>query len=145
MVVWMVVVFTMSTEVGSSEHSGRMLYSVLRFIDPHMSFATMERVHFLARKMGHVTEYAVLAVLTLRALRVLGDVPVARWSWPIAFVALGMSAAYGATDEIHQLFVPTRGPSVHDVVIDSCGAAVGLALAFWWKRSRTAGFAADNA
>ncbi len=134
MVLWMTFVFCMSTDVASSAHTGRILETILHWIDPTISSRAFERVHFVVRKMGHITEYAVLALLTLRALRILRPAPGARWSWPLAFLALGMSAAYGATDEFHQMFVPSRGPSVHDVLIDACGAAVGLTLAFLYRR-----------
>lgn len=131
----MVVVFCMSTEIGSPTNSGQILERLLHWITPSISPAAFDRIHFLARKACHVTEYAVLAMLTLRALRILRPAPAARWSWSLAFVALGVSAAYGATDEIHQVFVASRGPSVHDVLIDSAGAALGLLLAFlWWRR-----------
>ena len=32
---------------------------------------------------------------------------------------------YAASDEIHQAFVPGRGPSVFDVLLDFCGAVTG--------------------
>jgi VanZ family protein len=48
-------------------------------------------------------------------------------------------AIYAATDEFHQRFVRSRGPSVHDVLIDISGAVIGL-LAFWvfwrWRSKR---------
>jgi VanZ family protein len=134
MAIWMAVVFVMSTDFGSSDHSSRILVPLLRWFDPAVTQATIERAHFLVRKAGHVTEYAILALLVLRALRILSSNPPARWSWPLAALALAIAAAYGATDEIHQLFVPSRGPSLHDVMIDSSGAALGLLLAFLWKR-----------
>ena len=34
------------------------------------------------------------------------------------------------TDEIHQIFVPGRGPSVTDVAIDTVGALLGV-LSVW--------------
>lgn len=35
-------------------------------------------------------------------------------------------AAYAATDEYHQLFVPGRSGQVRDVVIDTVGGTLGL-------------------
>lgn len=134
--VWMGVVFTMSTSVGSPVHSDGIIQPLLRWLDPGISAAAIERAEFLGRKAGHITEYAVLAVLILRSLSLL-RAPLSRWSWRLAAIALGASAAYGATDEFHQRFVATRGPSVHDVFIDAGGALVGLTLAFLWQR-RTA-------
>lgn len=134
MVVWMGVVFLASTELGAESNTSRILVPLLRWFDPQISAAAIDTAHLIVRKTAHVTEYGILAVLVLRTLRLLRVPPLVGWSWPVALWALCASAVYASTDEIHQLFVATRGPSVHDVLIDSCGAAFGLLLAFWWMR-----------
>lgn len=130
MLVWMAVVFTLSSDFASAEHTGRIIEPILRWIDPSISPLALARAHFVIRKCAHVTEYAILALLILRGLRNWRGVAVTHWSWTLAFAALCGSAAYAATDEFHQTFVPSRGPSVHDVGIDAAGAAFGLMLAF---------------
>jgi VanZ family protein len=70
------------------------------------------------RKGAHVTEYAVLGALLLRALG--RDVP--------AFL---VGVAYAATDEFHQHFVAGRHASPIDVGIDAVGVALGLLV---WRR-----------
>lgn len=45
-----------------------------------------------------------------------------------ALVPWAASALYAATDEFHQMFVPGRACLATDVLIDSAGAAVGIAL-----------------
>ena len=70
---------------------------------------------YVLRKGAHMTEYAILAVLLLRATRSYA------WAFPLA-------VAYAATDEIHQLFVRGRHGSPVDVAIDAVGALIGLAL-----------------
>ncbi len=75
----------------------------------------------LVKKTAHVAEYAVLGWLIQRARGSGGS-----W-WQPWLIAI----AYAATDEFHQLFVPGRGARVVDVMIDSAGAAMGLALAVW--------------
>lgn len=137
MVVWMAVVFIASTDLGAEAHTSQILLPLMRWLVPNLSPSGFEEVQFFVRKAGHVTEYAVLALLILRALRILRGSAGAGWSWSLALWALGASAAYGATDEFHQYFVPSRGPSVRDVLIDSCGAALGLVLAFLWIRRRS--------
>ena len=133
LLLWMAFVFFMSTEIGAASNTGRVLVPILRWLNPAITDEAIERIHFIVRKCAHVTEYAVLALLVLRALRIWRDRPAGRWSWSLAFAALAISAAYAATDEIHQLWVPDRTPSLHDVMIDSAGAAIGLSLAFWRK------------
>ena len=73
---------------------------------------------FLLRKAAHVTEYAVLAALLWRALKGGRPFSVGR----LFALSLFISVLYAASDEWHQSFVPTRGPSVRDVLIDSAGA-----------------------
>ena len=41
---------------------------------------------------------------------------------------LAHATEYAMTDEFHQLFVPGRSGQVRDVLLDSCGAAVGVLL-----------------
>ncbi len=84
------------------------------------------------RKLAHFSEYALLAVLLIRAF----EGPVLS---RVGLAALAVTVAYAVSDEIHQGFVPLRTPSPTDVLIDSAGALFGLALVlFWrgWKRTR---------
>lgn len=81
-------------------------------------------MQLLVRKAAHLTEYAVLAVLMLRAVRgkISGELKVQ------AFQVLLVCAAYAALDEFHQSFVISRTASPIDVAIDTCGAGAGLLL-----------------
>ena len=65
-------------------------------------------------------QYAVLALLIFQALTAF-DRKKNR-----GCMALGITAAYAATDEFHQLFVPGRAGRVTDVLIDSAGAFLAL-------------------
>src|SRR5438046_9749718 len=68
-IVWMAVIFLGSTDMLSAEHTSRFLVPFLRWIDPQISFATLNAIQLGIRKLGHLTEYAVLAMLLWRALR----------------------------------------------------------------------------
>jgi len=65
------------------------------------------------RKLAHVTEYAVLGLLLLRALG---------REWP----ALVVGVVYASTDEIHQHFVAGRHGAAYDVAIDAVGVLIGV-------------------
>lgn len=124
---WLLFIFIMSATPGdiSGEQSGRIVSFVLWLlsllpgrldtrVDP-------EVISFLVRKAAHMTEYAVLFLLTSRALHGEG----AKRPGLMAFF---LCAAYAATDEFHQGFVDGRGPSPVDVMIDSTGALCGWGL-----------------
>lgn len=80
-------------------------------------------VSLCIRKTAHVLEFTALgfalrlhlsALLRHRAVRLPG-----LWTW-------GIGTLYAATDELHQFFVPGRGPLLADVGIDSFGVLLGL-------------------
>jgi VanZ family protein len=80
-------------------------------------------------KILHLFEYAGLAALFGRAL--LGE----GLGWSASFVvAWLLAAAYGATDEYHQLFVPLRSGELRDWIVDVLGASLGAALVSAFKR-----------
>ena len=134
---WMVVIFGASTDALSAAHTSRVIEPILIWLFPHISAQALDIVHLCIRKGAHLTEYGILGVLLWRAIPEHKSNPeVADW-WR-AGVALLVATAYGATDEYHQSFVPSRGPSVHDVMIDSCGAAIALTIVCLvsWRRAR---------
>jgi VanZ family protein len=122
-VIWMAVIFNNSTDSFSSSHTSRFIEPLLRFLFPHLTPDGIETLHTLIRKSAHVFEYAALGALLWRALPAWKRTGI---DWRRAGIALAIATAYGASDEFHQIFVPSRGASVHDVVIDASGAAVAL-------------------
>ena len=87
-------------------------------------------IDYVLRKGAHLTEYCVLFLLSRRA----SANSFAGWNGNKAVIAsLAFSVLYAASDEYHQSFVPTRGPSVIDVGIDSAGAAIGFFVYSLWK------------
>jgi VanZ family protein len=76
----------------------------------------------IGRKLAHLAEYALLAILWWRALRTRTS------SRRAALGALLIASLYAASDEYHQSFVEGRSGDALDWAIDSFGAAVGLLL-----------------
>jgi len=129
--VWMAVIFSASSDSGSFQHSSRIIAPVVRWLFPHISDQRLHNVVLGVRKVAHLTEYAILAVLVWRSLNnptscESGRLASVLWNWRRAGWALAIAALYAASDEFHQRFVPTREASVLDVIIDTCGAAAGL-------------------
>jgi len=74
------------------------------------------------RKLAHFGEYALLCALWWRALRTVLDHDRA------VVLALLVTSAYAASDELHQSFVPGRHGTPVDWLIDSAGAATAAFL-----------------
>ncbi len=74
-------------------------------------------------KFAHLAEYAILGALLARALLGAG-----RWRPTQALAAAIVAGAlFGASDELHQLFVPGRFAEVLDFLVDALGVALGAA------------------
>lgn len=97
----------------------------------------------ILRKIAHMLEFGVLALLIMRAIRGVR----AGTDWQRAFLwAAAASAGYAISDEFHQSFVPGRGASAIDVGIDACGIALAFVVfrrlkGFWSGRKGRAGVA----
>jgi VanZ family protein len=132
---WMAFMFTASTDLMSSEHTSRFLIPLLRWFKPDISWPTIAHIHFLIRKGAHLTEYAILAVLLWRGFRS-QRIGVRQSLWPHAAGALAVAIVFAATDEYHQSFILSRGSSPFDVLIDSCGAVLGLTMRWGIKERK---------
>jgi VanZ family protein len=132
--IWLGLIFIGSTDVLSAEQTSRFLVPFLRWLDPQISSATIVTIHFAVRKLGHLTEYAVLAMLLWRALRRGTNLQL---NMLILFIAvLTACAILAASDEYHQSFVPSRTGSPNDVIIDICGAVVALVICWMFAGRR---------
>jgi VanZ family protein len=127
--IWMTLIFAGSSDVLSAEHTSRFLVPFLMWLNPSISFDTIEVIHLLFRKAGHVTEYAVLAALLWRALRGSFNALSRRTISIYTFVV-------AASDEFHQSYVPTRTSTFHDVIIDCLGIILAIAVCVVFSRPR---------
>jgi len=121
-------IFAGSTDILSSQHTSRIIGPLLRWLNPNVSDQTIRAVQAVVRKGSHVAEYSVLALLLWRARRRPMKNDPRPWSWRDAAFAIGVAGAYAITDEVHQSFVPSRGASPWDVLLDTLAAAAGVLL-----------------
>jgi VanZ family protein len=103
-----------------------MAYMMLIFYLSSLPHPEEELPSFLFEKLGdkvlHAVEYSVLAVLCYRACRRMAGAYGARYAVVLSIV---VASFYGATDEVHQAFVPFRTPAWSDWVADTAGAVIG--------------------
>lgn len=135
-ILWMTGIFLFSARPAdlSSQDSSRLSgwIASIRYSDfdewtPEEQLAFTESIDYPVRKAAHATEYGILCILltlTLSGFAAAGKqlpLPVFGMAWIIAVL-------YAASDEFHQLFVFGRSGRLTDVLIDACGAALGLLL-----------------
>ena len=132
---WMGVIFFFSTDLFSGAQTSRIIGPILRWFVPDISDYSIATVQLVARKIAHLVEYAILSILSCRAL-----VQRAALS-PLPLGALGqavlIAVVYAALDEWHQSWTDERFGSPLDVAIDSVGATVGAAFFAWLSRRKT--------
>jgi VanZ family protein len=121
---WAALISLLSSDWFSGARTGAFLLPLLRTLLPGATPELLRGLHGVIRKGAHVTEYLILAVLLVRALRQEG---LRGLRLTVAAVALGV--AYAALDEMHQAFVPSRTASPADVLVDAIGVAAGVGLA----------------
>ena len=122
---WMAVMFVLSTDTFAAEQTGEVLWHVVSGLALPVTYEQYTLLHFLTRKAAHLTEYAILACLLLRAFRagVVGT-----WHWRWATLSFVLVAIYAGLDEYHQAYTQYRTASVADSVLDMAGGLIALAL-----------------
>ena len=123
---WAAVIFILSTDAFSLEHTNRLIGPMLRWLFPSASPERIYLLHHLIRKAAHFAEYFLFFVFIYRGIRRSR----AGWHWSWALGAWLIAAVYSGLDEFHQVFVPSRGPSAWDSLLDSTGALVALLTLF---------------
>jgi VanZ family protein len=138
----MVLIFAGSTDALSASNSGLVLRPALLWLFPHITDPQLAALHFFLRKLGHLTEYAILALLAARAFYGSANERL-RLKWFAASLVLIM--VYAFSDEIHQSFEPSRTASVYDSLIDIAGGVSALLVMHWWRRRHRLGGAQAEA
>ena len=129
-------IFFGSSDQSSARHSSRFFGPLVRLLFPSWSEPHVDRAIFMLRKVAHVTEYAILALLVWRALPARETENGRSETWRPAVWAFTVAVLYAITDEFHQAFVPTRQGCVTDVLIDAGGALLGLIFLWFLRRCR---------
>lgn len=92
-----------------------------------ISYWVRDLNHFV-RKAGHAWEFMILAIFTVITLRKTTLVKKAY------LISILICVLYAILDEFHQSYVPGRTPLLSDILIDFCGAVLGLSLVGCWIR-----------
>lgn len=114
---------SLKTSGGFVSFAEHLFYPELDSMPP----AEREQIHSavtnVVRKIGHFCEYGALGFFTFLHFDAIDQkrkIPKkGLWALLVCFL-------YSCSDEIHQAFVPERGPGVRDVLIDTSGALAGI-------------------
>jgi VanZ family protein len=127
-VLWMGLIFWFSTDRFSSVETGSRFEEIVGWLAPGMEEASRLRLHHLFRKLGHLAEYGLLAMLWMRAFESRQSKGrLHRWRLRALLVLL-IVAGYALLDEWHQTFTVNRSGSLIDCTIDTIGGGIGLLL-----------------
>jgi VanZ family protein len=120
--VWFALICVMSSSTFSAEHTLVVVRDLLRWIGITWSPRVL---NMAIRKTAHFSIYAIFfLILTSGPFR------------GRPFAAILICVLTGSLDEIHQLILATRTPSVFDAGIDTAGALFGLFARLFSDNSR---------
>lgn len=117
--VCMGIIFSLSAQNGeeSSDLSGSFMMAILEWLKLDIDEGFL-------RTCAHCLEFMGLSLLIFNATYS---------TWETKFtplIAFAETVFYAITDEIHQIFVPDRAFQLSDILVDSTGALIGVAVSF---------------
>ena len=123
-VAWIATVQIFASGSFAASETSRFIGPLLRWLFPAADPASVEGAHFAIRKAGHFAEYAILALLALRAFRLSFERPLAQ----LGAASLALVLAVAVVDEWRQAVSADRTGALSDVALDFSGAASALVL-----------------
>jgi VanZ family protein len=129
----MAVIFFASTGEFSAANTSLLIKPILIWLFPNISADRIAAVHFLIRKCGHFTEYAILGFLTARAFIDSSRAGLRRYWFVDGLLLIFL---YALVDEYHQSFVASRTASIFDSLIDTTGGLFALIVVSWWRNRK---------
>ena len=128
MVVDMAVIFMFSSQ--NAEKSSQVSKSIVETVVEKI-IEKVDKTNKVEVKPGSL--FALLGVFAFFMLKTSGYI---RKNMYIFAFTLLICIVYAISDEVHQLFVSGRDGNVADVVIDTSGALIGMAIAYLLSRVR---------
>lgn len=125
-----------STRTMGASHTCMWLQHLITHFHFQAQIGDVPEMNHVLRKSGHFLGYGTLGVLFCRGWFAL----LVQRAWPVrsawasrmrihaAFFAVLSTATVASLDELHQSYLPGRGASVLDVLLDTCGAILLIAF-----------------
>lgn len=84
----------------------------------------IDRIESVIRKIAHFSIYTLVGFLLMSLMSTYKMKEIDQIG-----TSLIIGVIYASTDEIHQAFIPGRGPQITDVMLDSLGVLTGIFIA----------------
>jgi len=124
LILWLTVIFFFSTDAFSADKTGGIIIPILKFLFPSLTIRELSFWHGVIRKLGHITEYFILAVFAYRSLRRVRPADLMQ----AKLRTIGFVFAAAVFDELHQRATLFRTASPMDVGYDCFGAVFALSV-----------------
>lgn len=140
-VIWMIFIFYMSGKTGqeSSGQSGKISLFITNLLEkvrqdsPQEMQNLQDILELVIRKAAHMTEYAILFLLSYLAMV---KISMSQSRFYNRSIAVLISLLYACSDEMHQLLVPGRSGRMIDVGIDMAGVLIVLVCMLLSKNTK---------
>jgi VanZ family protein len=121
------VIIAESTAYFGADHTSGPLRLIFQALFGPVSDVRWDLIHHAIRKSGHFIGYGLISLAWLRAWWM--TFPELRFFYA-AVDGLFCTALLATWDEWHQSFLPNRGSSPWDVLLDCCGASAMILLTY---------------
>lgn len=123
---WMGLIFFLSAQVAeestiTTNFVIEILYKIYSVFNKVDMETFINSIFTPVRKIAHFSEFTILGVLIYLNLKEYRRNRV-------VLLSIAFSCLYAISDEIHQIFVPGRFCAIGDMLIDTCGAALGVLI-----------------
>ena len=124
---WAALIFYLLTQTLNSNFSRALRAWTLQLVHLRVSSGTLDLLHAFPRRLAHLTEYAIFALLLYGFP---GEKSRGLWRPRPAVFCIVVAAAYSLTDEFHQLCVLGRHASLLDCGLNTIGAALAVLVLY---------------
>jgi VanZ family protein len=121
---WVISVLFFGSAYCGADQTRVFVRPVLQALAPTATPVTLEAVHVFLRKVAHLSEYGLLALLWFGAFIARVD----RTPRAAAWLALAVCLTSAFVDEAHQSMLLNRTGSARDFVLDAAGSLAVLVV-----------------
>ena len=123
------VIFNFSAQNGeeSGSLSGKVTRLIVEIVSKIKTMDISRKAYYIQKLHPIVRKFAHFSIYTVVGFSIMGFMCTFDIRNIIKFIiSLGVGVTYAISDEVHQYFIPGRGPSIIDVGIDSLGVITGI-------------------